>query len=556
MGFAPPKLQVADPNGNIYGTDPYGSGLYGGGTVDTYRNLVGYTVQEDVTPLDISDSTGGVGATTVTMPEGADAMYLHRRQVTLIDSTKGTTTGILANPSSDGHTLTLPAQSRLSALSVTRVAQPFSGTLTAAFTYYLNLVGVTSGVNIDTSLSSINVVLPGWQDVVWTRVRNLCSAYQVEIALVSNNVVIRPIRQRTAKNQRDASVAWTLSDSKIAQTIEFFHYQNSPISNSLIYPLGGWTSSTQIINVDAGAIQELDVLLHPNSGDEGLGASLSSVIQPVCVSSVGMYDNNASVYAVTDQSGVIVDPVAWVSGGGDVHVTIGADTQSLHIVVTGALGIPNGPFNIAMPYGDNKNYSSLRILGSGVSYNKVKTTFSTGLSADLAPQALAATVDTPALSDWGHAFSSALWTLHAAQGANQSITVRSRAINRVSDNGSYAYPLVSDWESHFASMTINAVDTQHAGMTLNQVEAEEYAWVSNTFANQAFGNTAGARVKHDRCWYRIQTATLTESEVNYTADWDTTLADWEDHFTELTVDQIDAKAGELTLNNLAATPLL
>jgi len=538
MGNPTPKLKITNPDG----------------TTTTFRNVAGYSVQEDVTPLDISDSSGGIGSASVTLTEPANAMFLHRRPMILIDSAQGTTAGTAANPSSDGHTLTLPAQSRLGALSVTRIAQPFVGTLAAAFTYYLGLVGLTSGISIDTSLSSINVVLPGWSDVVWTKMRDLCSAYQVEIALVSNNVVIRPIRQRVAKNRRDASVSWALNDSHIGQSFEFFYYQSKKISNTLIYPLGGWVDGTQIINVDAGATQDLDVLLHPNSGDEGLGASLTSVVQPVCVMSVGMYDSNASVYTVTDQTGAVVDPVAWVAGGGSVAVSILPDTQSIHIVATGA-NVPNGPFNIAMPYGDNQNYSSLRILGSGVSYNKVKETFSTGLGPDLAPEATSTTIDTEFLSDWGHAFASALWTLNTAQGPTQSITVQSKGINRVSDNGSYAYPLLSDWEAHFAAMTINAVDTQHAGMTLNQVEEEEYAWVSNTFANQAFGNIAGARVKHEDAWYRIQTATITPTDISYTADWDTTLSDWEDAHSGLTINQVDSRAAQLTLNNLAVAPL-
>lgn len=540
MGYTPPKVRITKPDS----------------TVTTFRNLASYSVQEDVTPLDISDQSGGIGTASVSFAEPANATYLYRLPITLVDAAQGTTTGVTSSPTSDGHTLTLPAQSRLSALSVTRVAQPFIGTLAAAITYYLGLVNVTSAVVVDASLTSINVVLPGWKDMVWTRMRNLCSAYQIEIALVSNNVVVRPARQRIAKNRRDSNVSWALSDSKIAQTVEFFYYNNRQMTNELIYPLGGWTTGTQIINVDAGAIQELDVQLVPRSGDGGLGVSLTSVVQPTCVSSVGMYDSSASVYTVTDSAGAIVDPVAWANGGGSVQISINEDTQGINIAVTGAYNVPNAPFNIAMPLGTNDNYSSLRILGSGVAYNKTKATFSTGLSADSAPDVVSATLDTPFLSDWGHAFGAALWTLHVAQGASQSITVTSKGINRASDNGSYAYPLLSDWESHYASMTITAVDTAHSGMTLNDVEAQEYGWVSNSFANQAFGNIAGARVRHAGCWYRIRTATIAQDSINYSADWDTTLADWETQYAGLTIAQVDAKAAGLTLNNLNTKPLL
>ena len=433
MGFTPPKVKVTNTDG----------------TVTTFRSLATYSVDEDAIPLDISDSTGGIGTASITLREKGDAMFLHRLPVTLIDSAQGITTGVTANPSSDGTTLTLPAQSRLSALSVTRIAQPFIGTLAAAFSYYLGLVGITSGIVIDPTLSAISVAFPGWQDVVWTRTRNACSSFQVEIALVSNNVVIRPVRERTATNKRDATVSWSLNDDKIAQTIEFFHYRTKQITNSLIYPLGGWTADAQILNVDAGAVQELDVQLSPATGAEGLGASLTSVVQPVCVASVGMYDSNASVYTVTDQTGALVPPSAWITGGGSVLVSINDDTQSIHITVTGATTVPNAPFNIAMPNGTS-NFSSLRILGSGVSYNKKMTTFLTGLGADQAPNVLQSTVDTPFISDWQHAFGAALWTLQAAQGPTQTIKVSSTGINRASDNGSYAYPLLNDWEAHFA----------------------------------------------------------------------------------------------------------
>lgn len=540
MGYAPPKAKVTKTDGSV----------------TTFRSLSSYSAQEDVTPFDISAQAGGIGAASVSLPEPVNALYLYRLPITLIDPVQGTTTGTTTTPSSDGHTLTLPAQSRMNALSVTRVAQPFIGTLANAVTYYLGLVSITTGIVVDTSLTSISVVFPGWKDMVWTRLRDLCSAYQVEIALVSNNIVVRPARQRVAKNRRDSTVSWALDDNKIAQTIEFFYYNNRQITNELIYPLGGWTSGTQIINVDAGAVQELDVQLSPQSGAEGLGTSLTSVVQPVCVSSVGETDTASSVYAVTDQAGTVVDPLTWTSGGGNIAVTINEDTQSIHIIVTGAYNVPNGPFNIAMPLTTNTNYSSLRILGSGVAYNKTKATFNTGLGADKASQVVSATIDTPFLSDWGHAFGAALWTLHVAQGAAQSITVTSKGINRSSDNGSYAYPLLSDWESHYASMTINAVDTAHAGMTLNDVEALEYTWVSNAFANQAFGNIAGARVKHSASWYRIRTATISQDNINYSADWDTTLSDWETHFAGKTINAVDALATGLTLNNLNVNPLV
>lgn len=540
MGYAPPKAKVTNTDGSV----------------TTFRNLSGYSAQEDVTPLDISAQSGGIGTASVSLPEPANALYLYRLPITLIDPAQGTTTGVTTTPSGDGHTLTLPANSRMNALSVTRVAQPFIGTLAGAITYYLGLVSITTGIVVDPSLSSISVVFPGWKDMVWTRLRDLCSAYQVELALVSDNIVVRPARERVAKNRRDSTVSWALEDGKIAQTIEFFYYNNTQITDSLIYPLGGWTDKTQIINVAADAVQELDVQLSPQSGTEGLGASLTSIVQPVCVSSVGETDSTSSVYTVTDQAGTIVDPAVWTAGGGNISVTINDDTQSIHIVVTGAYSVPNGPFNIAMPVGSNNNYSSLRILGSGVSYNKTKATFSTGLGADIASQVLSATIDTPFLSDWGHAFGAALWTLHVAQGAGQSITVTSKGINRSSDNGSYAYPLLSDWESHYASMTINAVDSLHAGMTLNDVEALEYSWVSNAFANQAFGNIAGARVKHGGCWYRIRTATISQDSINYSADWDTTLSDWETHFAGKTINAVDALATGLTLNNLNVNPLV
>src|SRR5690606_26726807 len=160
-------------------------------------------------------------------------------------------------------------------LTYTRTAAPFHGTLDGIFRNYLGLVGITSGILIDADLDLVPVVAPGWTGVVLDAIKRLCAAHHVEISLVSNNVVVRKVRERGATNRRDASVTTAVDDTSLAQAVEVFYLRSATRSASaLIYPAAGWSEDDRIISVGAGEVEEVEIDLGVDSGSTGVGVSV------------------------------------------------------------------------------------------------------------------------------------------------------------------------------------------------------------------------------------------------------------------------------------------
>lgn len=520
-------------------------------------NADSYTVSEDSTPLDPSDSTGGVGQFTVTIPESTDAKHLSGQTVTLVDGTQGTTIGTSNGITGDGQVFTLTVDGRLNAFMATQTAQPYSGTLGGAFTYYCGLVGISTGIVIDSAITGRPVTYSGFTGVIWTFIKQICVAQQVEVSLVSSNIVLRAIRQRIAQNYRDSKEVWALDKSNLAQKVQIYQYNNYQATGAPIYPLGGPNETTQILQVDAGQTLSFDIPLSPSASSSGLGVSLTSIVQPTCVASVSATDVSASQYSVIGSDGLAVSVASWTTGGGSVTAKINVDTLSMTVTLVGpkVAGLA-APFRIAGSDGLRDFYSTLRLVGSGTFFNKQLFTYGTGAPIATTANVIGATVDSPAISTAADAYSAALVLLGRYGSPRQTLTVSTRGINRIGDTGSYAYPLFSAFDASNSGQTFGNFDTANAGQNFGSFDAAQLATVSNLFANQAFGNVGGARVLNDNQWYRIRAVSgITPAGVTYTADRDTTIGDFDTSFAGKTFAQFDALYPSKTFLDFDVEPL-
>lgn len=521
-------------------------------------NAIDYSVTEDATPIDPSDLGGGVGQFTLDLPETTDVKLARNKAITLSDGAQGTTVGTARGLGGNGVVATLTVDSRMARLNVTRTAQPYSGTLSGAFTYYLGLVGVTTGIVVDTTIATRPVTFPGWQAVVWDQVKKLMAAVGVETSLVADNIVLRPLRGRIAQNYRDTAESWSIDDTSRAQSVEINYYQSVAKTNALAYPLGGWTSDVQAYQVDAGQVATFDISLEPDN-EHSLGASLTSIAQPVCVASVDRYYSTSSVYTVSGNDGLPIPPAQWLADGGSVTAAINDDTRSITVTIRGGKSSQYAPYTIGMSSGDNTFYSSLRIVGTGVFYNRQTLALQTGNSADVAPTVIGATVDNEFINTYGDAFRAGLWTLARYTGPEQTISVSTTGINRRGDTGSYAYMTFgqANVDPDFAGKKFGQINTAFAGLTMAQFSALQFAKVQNNFENQAFGNVAGARVFSDGSWYRIRSvSSITPESVSYSGEQDNIMSDATASYAGMTMGQINALHAGKTFADFNARPLI
>jgi hypothetical protein len=518
------------------------------GSVEALKAVSGWSVQEEATPLTADDSSGAVGGFTVTFdPQVASPAHLkalRKLQVNLDDLGQGRSTGKGESIATQSGVPVLTVQSRLNQLAVNRKAKPYSGSFYGAVVYYLGLCGITdmTTVYVDASLQALEVVLVGWYQPVWQQLKKMAAVYHFEIALVSDKIIFRPLRQRIGQQYRDASVDWSIDDSGTAKTIVVNYYEalvlgvgsvtggdeqnptyEEAVSLGLVYPPGGWNDQVEVITVAANETKTVQI---------DLGASVSSVEQPFPVDLIGPYVvPSKSAYTVTNADGSPMPPAEWIAMGGRVHVAINDDSISATLTITGAGYVSKGPFSLSMHVvADGTDYSSLRLIGTGIAYVKKQLTLDTGVSDDLANQDVGVTIDNEFIQSEAQAYEVAQACIGRYMGAQQKITVTTTGINRIGDTGSYDFEPLGWLDGQVtAGSTLAQVGAQLNALDGGTTLADLSAWIAEQnvdgFTNQAFGNLAGARVIHDGSWYRIVSATIGPDSISYTAAMDMTCGD-------------------------------
>ena len=486
------------------------------------KTIESYTVEEESTPIDVSDSTGATGRFTV--PFFSNSLVavkrMRRKIVRLEDKGQGSTQGIARVPSGSSSSITVAVDSRLSLLSVERTAQPFDGTLGDYFIYLLGLVGITTDYFVEPALADKSAVFPGWQGDVWFYMKKMLSAKGAEVSLVSNMVIMRAPRGRITVDKRDLDSSWAVNDENLALSVEGYYYNNVYRLKSLAYPVGGWNEDVQVFQVDSEETVEFDI---------PISSSLLSVEQPVSMNFVGKDEISDSVYSVTSNDGFPYSAAQWDAEGGKVSVTINKDTRSITIKIVGPSNTRYAPFRIAASSGPSDSYSSLRLVGRGVFFDKKLVSMNTAVSPDLASQEIGFTVDNEFISTLEELYDALIWPLARFGGSRQTIDIRTTGINRSGESGTYAYPKISEFNSEAALLgwaDIAAFNSYYTGNTIQEFNDLWAARTADSFVNQAFGNVAGARTKRDFAWWRIRRATIEPSSISYTAEADTTLGDF------------------------------
>lgn len=533
-----------------------------------------FSVDEAATPLAAGDSTGQVGTFSFSianpsLPGSTRAVnsllrtigpsYLIGHSVRVFDSKKGFTLGKIdsADISKDGGTLSFSGLSRLGTLNVFGIqAQPFVGTLAQAFTYYLSLGGIATDLFVDDEIAARPVVFPGWSGELWYYLKQMAAAQDCDISLVSGIVLLRPIRKRVASSNRDISRTLSFKASTLAQSVEVYQYNNRSITNELVYPPGGWTSDVEVFNVNAGETSEYTMQL---------SASVSSIQTPVMQTDVPQNYNSSSVYTIVADDGLAVPPAAWTAYGGSLTVTINPDTTSLNLVLVGAVGLPTASgttaSNFSVALGSDftgSRYSTLRIVGSGVAFNKEKKVVRTGVPASKTSTEVGVTIDNPFISTTNDLYRAGTRAAKNYSGAVPGLTGSVISINRRGDTGNATYPTYGFVENELktvlgGSVTYGQVQTYYlTTLSLTSYEAVRQYWfalVRNDDIDQVFGNVQGARIwdKKTSRWYRIRSAGLTPENIQVnTADDDLTHDDVFLYFGGRTYGSVQSNRNDMT----------
>lgn len=529
--------------------------IIGNGAFAGSRSSVGtYSVQEESTPVDASDSSGGIGQITfaaIDSPDRFGSVLLLNDEVNLTDGDRGLVKGKINSLTGNDGLLNVSADSLLGNFVGYRRAEWVNGTLEQVLTYYFGLAGITGGFGIDASLANLPVTAMGWVGDVWIKLKELLVVYGAEIAVVRGQILVRPVRGRRALEVNNSTVSWNAANADLTETIEVAYYNTAPVQGGLVYPVGGWTDDVDVYSVDAGESKTINI---------PVDAWITELSQPVAQDYVAS-NSTDNVYAVAGNDGFPITAAQWKATGGSLKVAIGEDGQSIDLMLVGATGASEkyAPYRIAVSAGSGDYYSSLRIHGTGVLFNRKTVTVPTG-AGSAANSGSSATVDNIFIRTEGQARDAAAAVAGRYSSPSRTISVSKADINKPgSSNNSYDYITFAEYDSYLAANSISTFadfDAFYAGDTFSDLDEYWYSQVEDSFDFQVFGNAPGARVQWRRNMYRIRSVTITESRVEYTAEADTTFNDFDALTSGMTFAEFDALFADKTFSDFALAPLV
>lgn len=509
-------------------------------------NLKTYAVQEDSTPIDPGSSFGGVGQITVTANSAEDSALL-LGEVVLSDGNRGKTTGTVRSLTSTNGDLSIVADSILGLFNSDHLVKPFRGTFAAAIQYYCDLVGIPNDVTVEETLANRQVTYPGWDGNVWVHIKQLLASEQVEMALVYNRVIVRPLRTITANMDRTTTYGWQANNQSSSKKVEIYYYNHAYRVQGEIYPL--LTEEATIYQVDAGETVKFT---------QQLNASLVRVNQPVAVDFVSdqTYDGSNGVYSIAGNDGLPITAAQWRGQGGKVSVAITDDPSIIEISITGASMTEYAPYRLAMSSGGSNFYNSLHITGEGVFWNKKLLTLQTGATSAVTGEEVGITVDNPFISTLTQAYSLGGKTAAAYAGINYTVNGTAYDINRDDASRDLIRATIADLNTSIPGGTQTSVfNTEWTGQTIADFNKFWQATVDTLWENQLFGNAAGARILTRDANFRIDSATTTESSVQFTASLDTLVADLNDKWAGATIADFNSQFAGKLLKDFSMIPL-
>lgn len=515
-----------------------------------------YRIQESSMPLAGGDSSGGVGtieADVAGLPYSPVGLNVEE-DLTLVDTNRGSTLGTvrdIGDSRAAGARYNIMATNRLGEFNIETQVLPFTGRLDNAFTYYCSLANITTGIQVDATLASRQVNFPGWNGNLWNHMKMMATAIGADLNLISNNVVLRPVRLFEAVRNREVDSTAGISSTELALKQEVVWYDTQYIASGLIYPAGGWRSDITPLSVTAGETVETTL-----DTSKDVFSSIFSLNQPVAVLSVAPEYSASSVYTVVGDDGIVIPPAQWRDYGGSLSVAISPDTRSIVVTITGPTGLvqtngdPMRTFRIGLASGTSASdtYSTLRITGRHISISEKSLILPTGVPSFRTGQEFAPTIDNPFLNSLNSAYSAGVRGARRYAGRTMTVSASVTALNKRGNTGTSNYPPYSYAQTLWAGKTYAQVKVLNAPRTYGTIQSEFYASVQDSFDNQVFGNAPGARFwdEGSKRWYRVRESTVEWGAMSIEGDDDLTNGDMQKKFAGQTYAQVNTHYGSMS----------
>lgn len=535
-----------------------GSSFFQGSMSD----IVDFSSTEDATTIDPSNYNGGFGQITLSARPVRDSKMAQGKTLRLSDAAKGKTTGVVRDISITDRIVTFTGDSILGLFNTFHTSGPQIGTLSQAINAYCDLVGIPNIVEIQGEyypvpgnpsepLSTMPVNYPGFQGNVWDNIKRIMAAEQIEMALVYDKIVVRPLRTLQANLNRTISITESVNTQSTAKLVEVHYYPTDVIANGVVFPVENEESN--VLQVDVGEYREFVL---------PLTASVSTINQPenLYLLNTFEWDGTTGAYVVCGNDGLPIPPEQWAAEGGFLTARIGEDSSTIIVGIQGSSNTDLAPFRIAESSGAGNFYSALYITGTGVRWTDEMITLTTGATSETTGEDVGATITNPFIQSLEQAYTAGVRASGTFAGPIYTVNGSALNINRVGGNRDSIAATFEDYnewwaDNHSSEYTIGDFNAVWNGYDFAQFNAFWDARMESLFSNQAFGNASGARVRLDDAFFRINSATISARNISYSASLDTIIGDFNEVNPGMTFADFNVQRAGYTFGDFAITPL-
>lgn len=515
---------IQDPGGDIY-VRLSGTGRFYGHA----SNVINYSYSEGATPLVPGDQSGAIGDISMDVLDISDtSILLYKDEFYLHDNFHGSVIGNVENVAGSNDVITMGGRSILSYLNIDAVIPPRRDTIGNVLEAVFGDVGLTTNIIKDSELGTATVNAPGFEGDVWVYVKDLCNAHEVEVTVVREYIVIRPARKRKIDATNIVERNWQVQDITLAQNFDIAYYNYEQVEDFLVYPKGGWTEDVQVYQVGSNETTTFDI---------PIDFYLTSINQPSIQANVAKeYAGPASVYAVSGNDGLPITPAQWTAQGGDMSFAIKGDGRIIEVTLTGPDFPELAPFTIGLNDGSS-SYSTLRITGDGMNFDRQIYTEKTGLAASDTPTVNAGEIDNTAIDTLADAKRYALFARRLYSLPQQTFSTSAPQFPRLEGAvTTVLYPTFADFDDTLpASYAFTNFNADYSGLMF-----EDFTVQIGNAVPQGFGEVVGSRVRLDDAMYRVRNSTITPDRVAIDAEYDTLFSDLDDVYVAVTWQNLEA----------------
>jgi len=274
-------------------------------------------------------------------------------------------------------------------------------TLRGAFSYYLSLAGINDFAY--EASADPTIVVAGWAGDMWSRIKELCAAYSVQMSWFGGKPLVRDIGSVTLAIDNKSVPTVAPSNVFGGRQINIVH-QNPKAGAQTMF------MADSTYSVDVG--QRLSVTVRTNSYPTMLNTPTATDSVPA----------GSGEYHVIDSNGAGVPAATWTAAGGSVIAVIGYGAGEIDLTFTGptaAMVGYTGPFKFLETA---NGAASLSVRGEGVVTRPATLELLTGADEARTTQQVAFTVDSPFIDTIDRAYDRGVWAAKEAAGPSVEVT--------------------------------------------------------------------------------------------------------------------------------------